>query len=174
MTIGEVARRTGVEPSAIRYYEGLGLLPEPRRVGGKRRYDDSALDWLALIVLAREAGFTMIEVRELVVGFTPQTPPAERWQTLAARKLAELEALVARAKRMRALLQATLHCGCARIEDCGLRLAPVRAGTRAAAGAGDDAANATDLDGTDPISRAVRTRRGDGDRGWVSRLALAP
>src|SRR5687767_4899649 len=55
MSIGEVARRAGVEPSAIRYYESLGLLPEPPRAGGKRRYDASVLDWLSLIALAREA-----------------------------------------------------------------------------------------------------------------------
>src|SRR4051812_20382722 len=49
MTIGEVSRRAGLRPSAIRYYESLGLVPKPRRASGQRRYDDSVLEWLSLI-----------------------------------------------------------------------------------------------------------------------------
>ena len=78
LSIGEVGRRSGVAPSAIRYYERLGLLPRPARAGGKRRYDASVLEWLSLIALAREAGFTMKEIKRLVTGFTPGTPPAAR------------------------------------------------------------------------------------------------
>lgn len=119
MGIGDVARRTGLAPSAIRYYESLGLLPTPSRVGGKRRYDETVLDWLALIARARDAGFTMAELRELLTGFAPGTPPAERWQVLATRKLVEVDAVVARARRTRRLLRATLACHCARLEECG-------------------------------------------------------
>jgi MerR family transcriptional regulator, redox-sensitive transcriptional activator SoxR len=122
MSIGEVGRRAGIEPSAIRYYESIGLLPEPPRVGGKRRYDASILEWLALIALAREAGFTMAEIRELVTGFEPGTKPAARWAALATRKLAEVDAMVARAERMRAVLRVALECGCFRLEDCGALL----------------------------------------------------
>ena len=118
MSIGEVARRAGLEPSAIRYYESLGLIPEPPRTGGKRRYDGSILEWLSLIALAREAGFTMAEVKELVTDFTPGTRPAARWKALAVRKLAEVDAMVARAERMRAVLRVALDCGCFRLEDC--------------------------------------------------------
>jgi MerR family redox-sensitive transcriptional activator SoxR len=82
MSIGEVARRAGVAPSASRYYEGDGILPAPPRAGGKWRYDASALDWIALIALAREAGCTMAEARQVVAGFAPGTPPAERWRAL--------------------------------------------------------------------------------------------
>ena len=119
MGIGEVARRAGVEPSAIRYFESLGLLPEPPRAGGKRRYEESILEWLSLIALAREAGFTMAEIKQLVSGFAPGTKPAARWQALATRKLAEVDAMVARAERMRAVLRVALDCGCFRLEDCG-------------------------------------------------------
>jgi MerR family redox-sensitive transcriptional activator SoxR len=119
MRIGEVARRAGVQPSAIRYYESLGLLPAPPRVGGKRRYDESILEWLSLVALAREAGFTMAEIRQLVAGFPPGTKPAARWRVLATRKLADIDAIVARAERMRAVLRVALDCGCFRLEDCG-------------------------------------------------------
>ena len=122
LRIGEVARRSGLAPSAIRYYEGLGLLPKPAYVGGKRRYDASVFEWLSLIALAREAGFTMAEVKRLVTGFTPGTRPAARWQELATRKLAEIDAMVARAERMRAVLRVALDCGCFRLEDCAALL----------------------------------------------------
>ena len=123
LSIGEVGRRAGIEPSAIRYYESIGLLPEPPRVGGKRRYDASIFEWLALIALAREAGFTMAEIKRLVSGFTPGTRPAERWTELATRKLVEIDAMVARAERMRAVLRVALDCGCFRLEDCSALLA---------------------------------------------------
>ena len=126
MNIGEVARRTGMAPSAIRYYESLGLIPEPPRAGGRRRYDQSVVDWLSLVALAREAGFTMAEIRELVAGFAPGTPPAARWRTLATRKLAELDAQVERIGRMRAVLGVALECGCLRLEECGPLLAARR------------------------------------------------
>ena len=118
LRIGEIAGRTGLAPSAIRYYEKLGLLPKPARDGGKRLYDVSVLEWLSLIALAREAGFTMAEIKRLMTGFTPGTRPAARWEELATRKLAEIDAMVARAERMRAVLRVALDCGCFRLEDC--------------------------------------------------------
>ena len=118
LSIGEVAERTGLAPSAIRYYESLGLLPEPSRAGGKRRYDESIFGWLALIALAREAGFTMAETRELIAGFDPETLPTTRWQALAERKLAEIDEQIARATRMRKVLKRGLACGCLRLEEC--------------------------------------------------------
>jgi MerR family redox-sensitive transcriptional activator SoxR len=127
MRIGEVARRAGLAPSAIRYYESLGLVPRPRLLAGKRLYDASVLDWLALVALGREAGFTLAELKRLVTGFPPGTRPAARWQALATRKLAEIDALMARAERMRAVLRVALDCGCFRLEDCGALLAPARA-----------------------------------------------
>ncbi len=128
MGIGEVALKSGIPASAIRYYEGLGLLPAPPRVGGKRRYDPSVLEWLSLIALAREAGFTMAEIKRLVTGFVPGTRPAARWQELATRKLAEIDAMVARAERMRAVLRVSLDCGCFRLEDCTALLEAQSAG----------------------------------------------
>jgi MerR family transcriptional regulator, redox-sensitive transcriptional activator SoxR len=122
MSIGEVGRRAGLEPSAIRYYERLGLLPKPPRVGGKRRYDASVLEWLALITLARAGGFTMSETKVLVAGFTPRSRPDSLWKRLAAKKLDEIDEMVARAERMRAVLRIGLDCGCFRLEDCGALL----------------------------------------------------
>lgn len=121
-SIGDVAREAGLEPSAIRYYESEGLIPKPRREGGQRRYDASIMEWLSLIALAKEAGFTVAEIKLLVSGFTPGTKPAARWASLAERKLVEIDALVARAERMRAVLRVALDCGCFRLEDCSALL----------------------------------------------------
>lgn len=122
MSIGDVAEKAGIPASAIRYYESAGLLPKPSRAGGKRRYDSSILEWLSLVALAREAGFTIAEIKRLVKGFTPGTAPAAQWEKLASRKLVEIDAMVARAERMRAVLRVALDCGCFRLEDCSALL----------------------------------------------------
>jgi MerR family transcriptional regulator, redox-sensitive transcriptional activator SoxR len=118
LAIGDVAARAGVEPSAIRYYESLGLLPTPRRSGGKRRYDADVLDRLALIALAKDAGFTMAEIKQLVSETTPTAVPAEKWRLLASRKLAELDEAAARLRRMRRVLRLALECGCVDLAAC--------------------------------------------------------
>ena len=118
LTIGEVASRSGLRPSALRYYEGLGLLDAPRRVGKHRRYEPGVLRRLAVIGLAQQAGFTMAEIAVLLHGFASDTPPAVRWQALAQRKLAEVEAQICRAQEMRRLLVESLRCGCLVLDDC--------------------------------------------------------
>src|SRR5207253_5860427 len=70
LRIGEVARRSGLRASAIRYYEDLKLIAPSARRGGSRRYNESALERLALIEFAKEAGFTLTEIRRLIAGFS--------------------------------------------------------------------------------------------------------
>jgi MerR family redox-sensitive transcriptional activator SoxR len=124
MSIGEVARRAGVNPSALRYYEGIGMLPLPKRANGRRRYDGEVLrevlDRLAVVRVAQQAGFTLSEIRTLLDGFCEDTPPSERWRLLAEEKLPEVEALVERALDMKGLLERGLHCECLRLEECAL------------------------------------------------------
>jgi MerR family transcriptional regulator, redox-sensitive transcriptional activator SoxR len=115
--IGELARRTGVQPSAIRYYESLGLLTAGRR-GRWRRYTAEAVDHLGAIRMARDLGFSIDEIRTLLNGFSPETPPPERWRQLADEKLPQLDALIRHASAMKRLLQVGLTCGCVRVEDC--------------------------------------------------------
>ena len=124
MSIGEVARNTGVRPSALRYYEGVGLLPLPERANGRRRYDGEllreVLNRLAVVRVAKQAGFTISEIRTLLDGFSEDTPPSERWRILAQDKLPEVEALVERALSMKDLLERGLRCECLRLEECSL------------------------------------------------------
>ena len=120
LSIGEVARRTGVAASALRYYEGAGLLPAPRRVRGRRRYDADVVRRVEVLRCAQQAGFTLAEVRTLFHGFGAGTPLGERWNALAAAKLRELDALIARARQMKRAIVAGMECGCVRMEACML------------------------------------------------------
>ena len=118
MRIGEAARRAGVRVSLIRYYEELGLLPEPERVSGQRRYDETVLRRLAVIDVAQRAGLTLEEIRELVEH--GNDPMNERLRELAERRLPEIDALIERARRVRVWLEAATGCDCERLDDCAL------------------------------------------------------
>jgi MerR family redox-sensitive transcriptional activator SoxR len=121
LTIGEVARRAGIAASAIRYYERIGLLPVASRVAGQRRYGDAVLTRLALVGMAREAGFTLAEIGTLLGGFPEATPAAERWRELAMRKLPEVEAMISRLVTVRAVLVESLACDCLTLDACADR-----------------------------------------------------
>ena len=119
-SIGEVARRAGLRQSAIRHYESVGLLPEPERASGWRRYTADTVERLQVIRAARDLGFALEEIRTLLYEFEPNTPPPERWRALAAEKLPAIDALINRALAMKHLLLAGLRCQCTRIEECFL------------------------------------------------------
>ncbi len=134
MTIGEIARLAGVQPSTLRYYESIGILPPPRRASGQRRYSREVLQMLAVIQLAKEANFTLPEIRALLHGQAPgkvdKRPPSARWKELAAHKLREIDAVIARAQEMKQLLEEGLECESLRVEldECApLRAAPDQA-----------------------------------------------
>jgi MerR family redox-sensitive transcriptional activator SoxR len=118
MSIGQIAQRCGLATSAIRYYEKVGLLPKPTRVSGQRRYGAEAIGRLRLLQVVREAGFTVAETRTLLAGFSATTPPGLRWQTLAERKLEEIDAQMRRLQHMRVLLKSGFECRCLSIDDC--------------------------------------------------------
>jgi MerR family transcriptional regulator, redox-sensitive transcriptional activator SoxR len=119
LTIGEVGRKAGLQTSAIRYYEKIGLLPKTQRIGGQRRYETSVLNYLEVINVAKRAGFRMDEMRDLFHGFGRGIPAFHRWQVLAQRKITEMDDLISRAKKMKRLLQRADRCKCLDLEDCG-------------------------------------------------------
>lgn len=122
MTIGEVARRTGLRPSAIRYYEALGLLPKPLRTGGRRRYDDDVLKRLAMVRFAKHVGFSMEEVKLLLDGVNGR-PPTERWRKLARAKAKQVEEFIAHATTVQTMLLDTLGHQCPKLVERGDALA---------------------------------------------------
>ena len=118
LTISEVARQAGIRASAIRYYESVGLLPPPQRVGGQRRYSAEILRRLAFIQAAQSVGFSVAEMQTLLQELEEDAPLSTRWQSLAQRKLAEVDALIQRAQSMKRMLEKGLHCNCPDLEEC--------------------------------------------------------
>lgn len=124
LSIREVACRSGVPASALRYYETIGLVPAPPRVSGRRQYDSCVLDRLVVISTARRAGFTLAEVRELLDGMTAGAAVGESWRALAARKLPEVDGLIERLEVARGLLRGVAACECHDLAQCAELLAP--------------------------------------------------
>ena len=120
LTISQVARQLRLRPSAIRYYESIGLLPPPERQSGQRRYDLTVLYRLAIIQRARQLGFTLSEIRHLFFGFRDVTRPSERWRTLSQKKLGELDDLMEGIKVVRGVLRKLMSkCRCDTLDQCG-------------------------------------------------------
>jgi DNA-binding transcriptional MerR regulator len=107
ISIGELGRRTGVAPSALRYYERIGLLSATERVGGRRHYVPSSAERVALIRLCQNAGFTLAEMTRLVPGMSRGR---RAWRELGERKIAELDARIADAQRAKELINHGLEC----------------------------------------------------------------
>ena len=79
MTIGQVAAESGLAASAIRFYEQEGVVPRPARIAGRRHYDASVPDQLAMLERAKACGFSLAEIRRLIHGFREGTPPSWRF-----------------------------------------------------------------------------------------------
>ena len=127
MPIGEVAERAGMSASRIRFYEARGLLPEPERASGKRRYGEEVLRRLAIIDAAQRVGFTLEEIRDLL-GSRDELAH-ERLRQLAVLKLPELDDLIARATSVRRVLTVCSRCSCESIDVCRMfdeRVLPLR------------------------------------------------
>jgi MerR family transcriptional regulator, redox-sensitive transcriptional activator SoxR len=120
LTIGQVARQAGLKTSAIRYYESVGLLPEPPRESGQRRYDGDTLRRLQVIDVAKRAGFSLDEARVLLATGNGGPPAHAQLRDLAERKLPEVDELIARAQAMRAWLLTARGCECETLDVCAL------------------------------------------------------
>jgi MerR family redox-sensitive transcriptional activator SoxR len=115
LTIGELARRAGVATSALRYWEELGLLPAAARISGQRRYPESAVGLVGIILLLSDVGFTLAEQKALMAS---RGLALDEWQRLARRKLAELDEQVARARAARESIDHALRCPHGDILQC--------------------------------------------------------
>jgi MerR family redox-sensitive transcriptional activator SoxR len=118
MLIGEVANRAGLTASTLRYYEREGLLPPPARSSKRRIYDPQIIGRIRIIQLARSSGFSISETRTFVSNYPSGSIPSSRWLAMADRKVQEMDALIARATQMKALLRSSFKCGCTTIADC--------------------------------------------------------
>jgi MerR family redox-sensitive transcriptional activator SoxR len=121
LSIGEIARRSGLSTSAIRYYERIGLLPRVPRISRQRRYDPLILERLAIVRFAQYVGLRLTEIKWLL-NEVPGRPPPERWRKLAKDRLKQVDSLIADAQAIRVLLQMTLDRECPRLVERGFSL----------------------------------------------------
>jgi DNA-binding transcriptional MerR regulator len=115
LTIGDVVRQAGVPATTLRYYERIGLVAPPARVGGQRRYDASILARLEVISLCKSAGFALEEIQLLFADEEPGRPAS---RALAEAKLAEIDAQMASLARARAVVEWGMRCTCPSIDAC--------------------------------------------------------
>ena len=116
LSISEVGEATGLQSSALRYYEKAGLIAPQARFGGRRYYAPAVLQRLAVIALLQDVGFTIGEIAELV----ERKGGRERWHSLAKGKLEEIDVHLGRVKAARDLLTAAVECECSGLENCDL------------------------------------------------------
>ena len=120
LTIGTLARRTGTKVQTIRYYEQIGLMPEPgRTAGGQRRYGEAELDRLAFIRHARQLGFTLEAIRELLDLSDHPEKSCDGADQIARRQLRQVELRMARLEALRTELERMVHeCSGGNTADC--------------------------------------------------------
>ena len=110
LTIGALARKTGSKVQTIRYYEQIGLMPEPGRTeGGQRRYGDAELDRLSFIRHARQLGFRLEAIRELLNLSDQPDKPCQEADSIARRQLKQVEQRLARLEALRTELERMVH-----------------------------------------------------------------
>jgi len=118
--IGALAELTGKRPSAIRYYEQIGLLPAPQRVGGRRVYDAGTVRTLAVIDTAQRASLTLDEIKALLSASPDDKAAVDRLREVADRKLPEITALIERTELVRSWLECAARCECPNLDQCPL------------------------------------------------------
>ena len=124
LTIGQVAERAGVNTSHIRFYERAGVLPQPERVSGQRRYREEVLHRLSIIEIAQRAGLSLEEIAPLTGAQSRSADASRHIRALADEKLPHIDALIARAQAVRHWLEVAQHCDCASVDVCGLFVDP--------------------------------------------------
>jgi MerR family transcriptional regulator, redox-sensitive transcriptional activator SoxR len=118
--IGEIARISGKAPSAIRYYESIGLLPEPVRLSGRRRYSTAVVRSLAVIDTAQRAGLSLDDIQLLLRASAEDEKAVEQLRDVAERRLPVLREAIARAELVREWLEQATECCCPTLETCPL------------------------------------------------------
>ena len=121
LSIGEVADRTGVSVSALRFYEAEGMVTATRSSGGQRRYARDVLRRVAFVRVAQRVGLTLDEIREALATLPEQrTPNASDWARLSRAWKARLDERIHLLERMRDDLSSCIGCGCLSLQACRL------------------------------------------------------
>ena len=122
LTVGEVAKRSGVSVSALHFYEAKGLIRSMRTPGNQRRYAREILRRVSVIKVAQRVGVPLAEIREaLKVLPSGRSPTVAEWRKLSLKWRAELDGRIERLKKLRDQLDGCIGCGCLSIRNCWLR-----------------------------------------------------
>lgn len=121
LAIGEVSRRTGVAPSALHYYEGLGLITSTRTTGNQRRYSRHMLRRISLILVAKRLGIALADVQEAFATLPhDRRPLAVDWRRVSKRWEAQLERKKREIEQLQEELTGCIGCGCLSLNRCRL------------------------------------------------------
>jgi MerR family redox-sensitive transcriptional activator SoxR len=121
LSIGELAARSGVAPSALRYYERLGLIQSVRTGGNQRRYEPAQLRRVAFIRIAAQVGLTLVEIRTALASLpAARTPNRADWERLARRWRGRIDEQIGLLQRLRDNLTGCIGCGCLSLKSCAL------------------------------------------------------
>lgn len=121
LSIGELAVRSGVPASALRYYERLGLIRAGRTGGNQRRYDRAELRRVSFIRIAQRVGVSLEEIREALAALPEsRTPTKADWARLSARWRRRLDEQIGLLERLRDNLSGCIGCGCLSLRRCAL------------------------------------------------------
>src|SRR3954451_1537818 len=121
LTIGQVSARSGVAPSALRYYEQQGLISATRTAGGARRFPRAVLRRLAFVRAAQNVGLSLGEIREALATLPPERPPTARdWALLSTGWRERLDEQIAALVQLRDGLSSCIGCGCLSLDRCAL------------------------------------------------------
>jgi MerR family redox-sensitive transcriptional activator SoxR len=121
LTIGELSARTGVAPSALRFYESQGLIHARRTSGGQRRYHRETLRRVAFLRIAQQVGLSLEEIREAMATLPDnRTPTRKDWERLSASWRHRLDRRIRLLQRLRDDLSGCIGCGCLSLAICPL------------------------------------------------------
>ena len=121
LSIGQLAERTGLSVSAIRYYEAEGLVTAARNAGGQRRFLRSDIRRLSFVLIAQQFGFTIDQIRAQLQNLPQErTPTKQDWARISRRFRKELDAKIETLSRLRDHLDGCIGCGCLSLRKCAL------------------------------------------------------
>lgn len=121
LSIGQLARRTGLAVSAIRYYETQGLIRPARNAGGQRRFLRSDIRRLSFVRIAQQFGFTLPKISALMAGLPEGRTPTKRdWEKISRQFRATLDSQILTLEQLRYNLDGCIGCGCLSLKKCRL------------------------------------------------------
>jgi len=121
LTIGQIATRTGLAQSAIRYYESEGLVAPTRTDTGQRRYERADIRRLSFVMISQGLGFSISEIRETLAGLPDDRAPNKRdWARISKRFGKVLDDRITQMQALRERLDSCIGCGCLSLKTCGL------------------------------------------------------